>query len=166
MRVYSFANRGKKRYRWRDTDDSQIRRWLRPPPPPQFFFTDLHDSLEWPISSWKRRISPKGVTSLHPWITTLFKNVSPPRHPSAILENIHWTQTAYAVLCQLRHAETLFSFRSKRKRCKQRTRILSKMALGWRGGHELLNKVVIFVFFAYRKYSRSIVKLRFGMTWG
>ncbi len=25
-RVHSFANRGKKRYKWRDTDDSQIRR--------------------------------------------------------------------------------------------------------------------------------------------
>ncbi len=25
-----------------------------------FFFTDLHDSREWPISRWKRRISPKG----------------------------------------------------------------------------------------------------------
>ncbi len=35
-----------------------------------------------------------------------------------------------------------------------------KMVLGWRGGDELLNKVVIFVFFAYKKYSRSFVKLR------
>ncbi len=39
-------------------------------------------------------------------------------------------------------------------------RILSKMALGWHRGGELLNKVVILVFFAYKKYSRSFVKLR------
>ncbi len=38
--------------------------------------------------------------------------------------------------------------------------ILSKMAPGWRGGDELLNKVIIFVFFAHKKYSRNIVKLR------
>ncbi len=38
-------------------------RWLADPtttPPPNIFFTDLHDSREWPISRWKRRISPKG----------------------------------------------------------------------------------------------------------
>ncbi len=29
---------------------------------------------------------------------TLFK--PPPHHPIAILESIHWTQTAYGVLCQ------------------------------------------------------------------
>ncbi len=33
-------------------------------------------------------------------------------------------------------------------------------AIGWRRGDELLNKVVIFVFFAHKKYSRSYVKLR------
>ncbi len=38
--------------------------------------------------------------------------------------------------------------------------ILSKMVPGWRGGDELLDKVVIFVFFAHKKYSRSFVKLR------
>ncbi len=30
----------------------------------------------------------------------------------------------------------------------------------WHGGDELVNKVVIFVFFAHKKYSRSFVKLR------
>ncbi len=34
------------------------------------------------------------------------------------------------------------------------------LQLRWRRGDELLNKVVIFVFFAYKKYSRSFVKLR------
>ncbi len=48
-------------------------------------------------------------------ITTLLNNLSSPRHPSALLENIRWTQTAYALLCQLRNADTLFSFKSKRK---------------------------------------------------
>ncbi len=38
--------------------------------------------------------------------------------------------------------------------------VLSKIEPGWRGGDELLNKVVIFVFFAHKKYSRSFVKLR------
>ncbi len=66
------------------------------------------------------------------------------------------------------YADTLFALRSKRK---QRIRIhtlhmlftyviLSKMAPGWRGGDELLNKVVIFVFFAQKKYYHSFVKLR------
>ncbi len=30
-------------------------------------------------------------------------------------ESIRWTQTAYAVLCQPHHTDTLFSFKSKRK---------------------------------------------------
>ncbi len=37
----------------RSDDDS-------PPLSSSFFFTDLHDSREWPISRWKRQISPKG----------------------------------------------------------------------------------------------------------
>ncbi len=41
-------------------------------------------------------------------ITTLFYNSSHLRHSSAILENIRWTQTAYAVLCQPHHTDTLF----------------------------------------------------------
>ncbi len=55
-------------------------------------------------------------------ITTLFNNLSL-RHHSAILENIHWTQTAYAVLCQPRYGDAeetncwikslLFSLRTK-----------------------------------------------------
>ncbi len=51
--------------------------------------------------------------------TTLFNNLSPLHHRSAILENIRWTQTAYVVLCQPRHTDELFSFISKhkQKRC-------------------------------------------------
>ncbi len=37
--------------------------------------------------------------------------------------------------------------------------------LRWSGGDELLNKVVIFVFFAYKKYSRSFIALRLNHWW-
>ncbi len=40
--------------------------------------------------------------------------------------------------------------------------ILSKMVLGWRIGDELLTKVVFLFFVAYKKYSRSFVKIRFN----
>ncbi len=33
------------------------------------------------------------------------------------------------------------------------------LQIGW-GGEELLNKVIIFVFFAHKKYSRSFVKIQ------
>ncbi len=42
-------------------------------------------------------------------------------------EYIHWTQTAYASLCQPHYR-----------------------ALRWRRGDKLINKVIIFVFFAYQ----------------
>ncbi len=64
-------------------------------------------------------------------ITTLFNNSSHLRHTSAILENIRWTQTAYAVLYQPHHTDTLFLL-----------------------NNDLLNKVIIFIFFAYKTYSR------------
>ncbi len=64
-------------------------------------------------------------------ITTLFNNLSHLCHTSAILENICWTQTAYAVLCQPHRMDTLFLL-----------------------NNDLLNKVIIFIFFAYKKYSR------------
>ncbi len=67
-------------------------------------------------------------------------------------------------------------FRSKRKQCQKRIRVwccwhrtayvvyvcdpLQNGAIGWRGGDELLNKFVIFVFFAHKSYSRSFIKLR------
>ncbi len=43
--------------------------------------------------------------------------------------------------------------------------ILSNMALRWSGGDELLNKVVIFVFYVYKKYSCSFVKLQLKHWW-
>ncbi len=47
--------------------------------------------------------------------TTLFNNSSLHQH-SDILEIIRWTQIAYAVLCQLHHTDTLFLFKSKRRK--------------------------------------------------
>ncbi len=43
-------------------------------------------------------------------------------------------------------------------------RIFSKMALRWRSGDKLLNKVV-FVFFAQKKCSRHFIKFRLDHSW-
>ncbi len=79
-------------------------------------------------------------------------------------------------LIQHMYVVTLFTFRSKRKQRKQRIRVrccwhsiayvvyvcgtLQNGAIGWRGGDELLTKVVNFVFFAHKKYSCRFIKLR------
>ncbi len=44
-------------------------------------------------------------------------------------------------------------------------RILSKMKLRWHRGDELLNKVVIFIFFAYKKYPRPFIKFILNHWW-
>ncbi len=54
---------------------------------------------------------------------------------------------------------TLFTLWSERKQRIHVHVILSKLAPGWRREDKLLNKVVIFVFFAHKKYSRSFEKL-------
>ncbi len=89
-------------------------------------------------------------------ITTLFNNSSPLHHPGAILR------------MQLMYVDTLFKLWSECKQCIHVNTlqtlftyvILFKMAPGWRRGDELLNKIVMFVFFAHKKCSRSFVKLR------
>ncbi len=43
--------------------------------------------------------------------------------------------------------------------------IFSKMALQWRRWDKLLIKVVIFIFFAYKKYSRRFIKFRLNHWW-
>ncbi len=43
--------------------------------------------------------------------------------------------------------------------------ILSKMVLRWCGGDKLLNKVVIFVFFVYKKYYRRFITFRLNHLW-
>ncbi len=86
---------------------------------------------------------------------------------SAILESITYVNN----VCNECMRILLFAFRSK---CKQCIRVrccwhrtacvvyvcdtLQNGTIGWRRGDKLLNKVVIFVFFAHKKYSRSFVK--------
>ncbi len=55
-----------------------------------------------------------------------------------------WHRTAYAICVQW---------------------IFSKMALRWRRWDELLNKVVIFIFFAYKKYFRHFIMFRLNHWW-
>ncbi len=120
-------------------------------------------------------------------ITTLFNNLSPPSQRSAILESIRWTQTAYAVLCQPHHTDTNVVIKAYRyvfyvylcfdlnisvcvvrltqnsvRSLRPADTLQNGATLTWRrrGGDELLNKVVIFVFFAYKKYSCSFIMLR------
>ncbi len=100
-----------------------------------------------------------------------------------ILESITYERGSHTFgeyhICKQRmqrmYADTLFAFRSKRKQTKQRIRIrcgwhrtayivyvcdiLQNGTIGWRRGDELLNKVIIFVLFAHKKYSRCFVKL-------
>ncbi len=86
-------------------------------------------------------------------------NLSPPRHPSAILESIHWT---YVVVILIWTKTTYPAWRSWHRTVYivYVQRILSKMALGWREGDGLLNKVVIFFYFAHKRCSCRFVKLR------
>ncbi len=37
--------------------------------------------------------------------------------------------------------------------------------MGWHGGGELLNKIILFGFFVLKKYSRNFVKLRLNPWW-
>ncbi len=55
-----------------------------------------------------------------------------------------WYRTAYAVYVQ---------------------QILSKIALHWHGGDGLLNKVVIFIFFAYKNHSCRFIAYRLNHWW-
>ncbi len=101
---------------------------------------------------------------------TLFNNSSHLHHRSGILENIHWTQTAYAVSVSAAPQGYAVFVQIKRKERKRRIRvvrliyaicvqwILSKMVQRWRRWDKMLNKVVIFIFFAYKKYSRHFIK--------
>ncbi len=70
---------------------------------------------------------------------------------STFIYGLIWTKTAYPC-CE---ADT-----EQRMLC-----MLSKMALQWRGGDKLFNKVVIFVFFAFKKYSRSFIMLWLNHWW-
>ncbi len=77
-------------------------RWLADPTTPlppllkYFFFTDLHDSREWPISRWKRRISPKG-DKFAPLITHTISTVYSTRYAFFCTrhQNVHCTTRAH-----------------------------------------------------------------------
>ncbi len=99
-------------------------------------------------------------------IMTFFNNSSPSCHTIVPFWRVSSERKQHM------YEDTLFSFRSKYKQrihvryCWHRTAYviyvcdtLQNGAIGWRGGDELLNKV-IFVFFEHKKYSHSSVKLR------
>ncbi len=71
---------------------------------------------------------------------------------SMFIHALIWTKTAYPCGAANTEQHMLFAF--------------SGYSPKWRyGGDELLNKVVIFVFFAYKKYSRSFITLRLNHWW-
>ncbi len=68
--------------------------------------------------------------------------------------------------------EITFSAQRKQKQQRKRTayaaciqRILSKMALCWSRGEELMNKVVVFVFFVQKRCSCCFIKFRLNHWW-
>ncbi len=87
----------------------------------------------------------------------LFNNLSHLRHCSAILENIRWTQTAYAVLCQPHHTDMLFSFKSKRKERRRRIRVAQLTQNSVRSFHPKYLKLCS---------EDEPTFYGFGMTWG
>ncbi len=100
-------------------------------------------------------------------ITTLFNNSSPLCQRSAILEP-HYMDMSSTFVYTLIWMKT--SYPCGTADTEQRTQlcpadILQTTILHWSRGDELLNKVVIFVFFAYKKYSRSFITLRLNHWW-
>ncbi len=69
--------------------------------------------------------------------------------------------------CRSKPIKALFVFGTQFKIFWMKTgrQTLFKMALRWRRWDELLNKVVIFIFFAYKKYSRHFIKFRLNHWW-
>ncbi len=90
--------------------------------------------------------------------TTLFNNLS----PGAILELVTYLNnicTQISCLYSDQSVNNIYAYITLHTMFTYV--ILSKMVPGWRhGGDKMLNKVVIFVFFVHKKYSRSFVKLR------
>ncbi len=93
-------------------------------------------------------------------ITTLFNKFVSSRSPySTILESITYVNNVCCSVSAAPYVDTLFMLFTRTYVVYFRN-TLQNVAIGWRGGDELLNKVIIFVFFAHKKYSRSFVKLR------
>ncbi len=85
-------------------------------------------------------------------ITTLFNNLSPPHHRSAILEwqkHFRVAKVTQNSIRSLRPADIL-----------QNGEYVERHR-----GDELLNKVVIFIFLAYKKNSRHFITVRLNHWW-
>ncbi len=103
--------------------------------------------------------------------TTLFNNSSPLVQRSTILENIRWTQAAYALVCQPRHKDTSSTFVYALIWMKQRIRYaadteactlhFSKMVLRWTRGNKLLNKVVVL----FSLHGKSVLVASLNSDW-
>ncbi len=94
---------------------------------------------------------------------TLFNNSSSPcLHPGTILDSITYVNNVCTWISCLHSDQSVNNVAAYITLHMTFTyAMLFKMVPGWRhGGDELLNKVIIFVFFAHKKYSRSFVKLR------
>ncbi len=82
-------------------------------------------------------------TQKPPKITTLFNNSSPLHQRSAILENIRWKQTAYAVLCQP-HRIAISGFSPKwRYADAEETNLLNKVVIFLGGGACIQKSVLV-----------------------
>ncbi len=87
---------------------------------------------------------------------------------STILESITYINNVCCSESAALYADTLFALWSERK---QRIRVhtlhmffyvcdtLQNGIIGWSGGYKWLNKVIIFVFYVHKKYSRSFINL-------
>ncbi len=74
---------------------------------------------------------------------------------STLVYALIWMKTAYPSGAANTEQRTQFASQ----------RILYKIVLWWRGGDKLLNKVIIFVFFAHKKYSRRFIKFILNHWW-
>ena len=86
----------------------------------------------------------------------------------AVLAILSSTQAAYALLYQQRHKDTFFTciYALVWKQTAHRRSTADTEERIWRDrGEELLNKVVIFVFFVYKKYSRRFITLQLNHWW-
>ncbi len=121
-------------------------------------------------------------------IMTLFNNLSPPRQRIAILENIRWTQTAYAVLCQPHHTDMVSKLWFERKQRIRVVRLTQNSVRSLRpadilqNGTTLTQRRQIYIYLAVKwdshkppGFHQKYLKLfsedeqsfyRFGTTWG
>ncbi len=131
-------------------------------------------TLSRPDSSYPDRAGPAGPhrnTTLNIHTVCTHASTYFIQHTSLYYKNsiLYWKRTLFWVSCATRirflrclrfdlKKNNVSAWRSVR--CLRSVDTLQNGAIGWHGGDELLNKVIIFVFFAYKKYSCNFVKLR------